>query len=122
MKNKKQDRALQAPAEANRDKHMNYLAAEEQNENAGVAEDQVNKEEENEPSSEENIRNKRDAESGNDGSTNQMLQQENLIDPGNEHNHLREPATNRTDDYRSKKFDADAGGDGTGTMGSKPGE
>ena len=122
MKNKKQDSALQAPAKANQDKHKN-LAAGEQNINADVTGNEDNKKDEkNEQLSEENIRNKHDADSGNDGSTNQMLQQENLIDPGNEHNHLRGSPTNRTEDYRSKKFDADAGGDGTGTMGSKPGE
>jgi len=52
---------------------------------------------------------------------NQMLQHENLIDPGNEHNHMRKSEASR-DDERSKKFDADAGGDGTGTKGSKPGD
>jgi hypothetical protein len=84
MENKKQDRALQAPSEANRDKHMNYLAAEEQNENTDITEGEDNREDEkNEKSSEKNVRNKHDA------STSQMLQQENLIDPGNEHNHLK---------------------------------
>src|SRR5215212_9667487 len=122
MENNEQDRALQTPAEANRDKHMNYLATEEQNENADVADEKNDEDEKNEQSSEESFRNKRDADSGNDGSTNQMLQQENLIDPGNEHNHIKGAETSRRDDYRSKKFDADAGGDGTGTMGSKPGE
>jgi len=48
-----------------------------------------------------------------------MLQKENLIDPGNEHNHLKDQQS-RTDDYHSKKVDADAGSDATGTTGSKP--
>lgn len=60
--------------------------------------------------------NKNDADSGND-STNEMLQKEKLIDPGNEHNHHE--AFHNSNNERSK-HDADAGGDGTGTMGSKP--
>ena len=116
MENKEQDRALQTPSEANRDKHMNYLAADEQNENADITENEDNREDEkNEKSSEKNIRNKHD------GSTSQMLQQENLIDPGNEHNHLNSQIGSN-DNYRSGKFDADSGGGSTGTVGNKPGE
>ena len=122
MESKEQDPALQSPAEANRDKHMNYLAAEEQDTDAGANRNEDNKEDkEDDQSSQESIRNKHDADSGNDGSTNQMLQHENLIDPGNEHNHISGSQTIH-DDELSKKFDADAGGDGTGTMGSKPGK
>ncbi|MEP6616049.1 MAG: hypothetical protein ABJA57_05690 [Ginsengibacter sp.] len=58
-----------------------------------------------------------DAESGNDGSTNQMLQYEKLIDPGNEHNHHFD-----ADVTPSTKFEADAGGDGNGSVGKEPGE
>ena len=123
MENKKQDRALQAPSEANRDKHMNYLAAEEQKENADMTENEGNGEDEkNEKFSEKSSRNKHDSDSGNDGSTNQMLEQENLIDPGNEHNHMKNSQTGNNNDYRSTKFDADSGGDSTGTIGNKLGE
>ena len=61
-------------------------------------------------------RRKHDADSGND-STNEMLQHEKLIDPGNEHSHDADKEYEETD---REKHDADAGGDGTGTMGSKP--
>ena len=119
MENKKQDPAFQAPAEANRNKHLNYLAAEEQNLDEKISEDKKNeKDEVGDQSSKQSIRNKHDADSGND-STNQMLQSENLIDPGNEHNHLKDPKT-RTDDYHSKKNDAEAGSDATGSTGTKP--
>ena len=66
----------------------------------------------------EERRQKHDADSGNDGSTNAILQKEELIDPGNEHTER----SVRSDDAggRSPRHDADAGGDGTGTMGSKP--
>ena len=64
----------------------------------------------------EETRRKHDADSGND-STNEMLQHEKLIDPGNEHSH---DADKEFDDSDRSKHDADAGGDGTGTMGSKP--
>jgi hypothetical protein len=103
MENKQQDRALDIPAEANRDKHMNYPAVEE-------GDTKSNNDEEID---DDEKRRKHDADSGND-STNQMLQKEKKIDPGNEHNHLH----NERD--QSTKHDADAGGDGTGTMGSKP--
>jgi len=63
----------------------------------------------------EERRKKFDADAGNDGSSNQMLQQEKLIDPGNEHNHL-------DDDDWDKKFDADAGTDAPGGEGHEPGE
>lgn len=59
-----------------------------------------------------------DADSGND-STNEMLQQEKLIDPGNEHSHHTGHEFER-ETKAASKHDADAGGDGTGTMGSKP--
>lgn len=107
MDNKQQDPALQAPSEANRDKHMNYLAAED--------DDNHNSDDR---SSLEKDRMRHDADSGNDGSSNAMLQQEELIDPGNEHTDRSvgsdEPGG------RSPRHDADSGGDGTGTMGSKP--
>jgi hypothetical protein len=102
MENKAKDRALDVPAEANRDKHMNYLAADDgDSDNRGN--DDV-----------EEARRRHDADSGND-STNEMLQKEKLIDPGNEHTHRAHEENERTE-----KHDADAGGDGTGTMGSKP--
>jgi hypothetical protein len=104
MENKEQDRALQTPAEANRDKHMNYPAAEEGDSNDTGNEDV------------EETRRKHDADSGND-STNEILQKEKLIDPGNEHTHH----SNREEGAaKDPKHDADSGGDGTGTMGSKP--
>jgi hypothetical protein len=67
-------------------------------------------------SSSEDTRRKHDADSGND-SSNQMLQHEKLIDPGNEHSHHEGSDSSEND---RSKHDADAGGDGTGTMGSKP--
>ena len=104
MENKQQDPALDIPAEANRDKHMNYMAAEQGEQDTGDDEDAG-----------EERKQKRDADSGND-TTNEMLQKEREIDPGNEHNH--------NDAHHSGKdrlkHDADSGGDGTGTMGSKP--
>lgn len=69
----------------------------------------------------EEKRRKYDADSGNDGSTNEMLQHEKLIDPGNEHRHHFDESTFENDTV-SPKFDADAGGDGTGTVGKKPEE
>lgn len=68
----------------------------------------------------EEKRRKYDAESGNDGSTNEMLQYEKLIDPGNEHRHHFDDTFEN--DTVSPKFDADAGGDATGTVGKKPDE
>jgi len=63
---------------------------------------------------------KHDADSGND-STNEMLQKEKLIDPGNEHNHNGDGDNKDVWDSGDRsKHDADAGGDGTGSMGSKP--
>lgn len=100
MENKQEDRAVDITAEANRGKYMNYPAAE-----GGRSE--------NEEDSEKS-RQKHDADSGND-STNEILQKEKLIDPGNEHTHRSNGGK-----PRSLKYDADAGGDGTGTMGSKP--
>jgi len=61
---------------------------------------------------------KHDADSGND-STNEMLQKEKLIDPGNEHNHNGGRENLWDADDRSK-HDADAGADATGSMGTKP--
>jgi hypothetical protein len=70
--------------------------------------------------------NKHDADAGNDGYSNELLQKEHLIDPGNEHNHLDEkgapdkaPQKGQKDEWVNK-HDADAGGDGTGTMGPAP--
>ena len=119
MEDKKQDRALQTPSEANRDKHMNYLASQEQVANDEVDNDEADNEENEDQRFREHIRNKHDADSGNEGSTNEMLQKENLIDPGNEHNHLK-GSQNRDEDYRPGKFDAEAGSDATGTTGTKP--
>jgi len=114
MKNKEKDPALQAPAEANRDKHMNYLEAEDSDTN-------TNKKNEE---SVEDRRKKRDADSGNDGSSNEMLQKEIRIDPGNEHHHRTDADDKIFDDDidRSPRFEADSGGDATGTVGPEPGE
>lgn len=102
MENKQQDRALDMPAASHRDKHIIYLAERDsENEN-------------NEDEDPEKIRQKKDADSGND-STNEILQKEKLIDPGNEHTDRSKGGK-----LRSPKYDADAGGDGTGTFGSKP--
>jgi hypothetical protein len=111
MEDNKQDRALQTPAEANRDKHINYL---EEEETATGNEEDI-----------ESRRRRHDADSGNDGSTIEMLQNENRLDPGNEHHHHRTDADDSIfdDDIdRTAKYDADAGGDGTGTTGPEPGE
>ena len=62
------------------------------------------------------MRQKREADSGNDN-PNERLQHEKLIDPGNEHSH---DAERDSGESPGTKHDADAGGDGTGTMGSKP--
>jgi hypothetical protein len=64
----------------------------------------------------EERRQKNDADSGND-SSNEMLQHENLIDPGNEHRH---DADRPSDKGSENKHDADSGGDGTGSVGKKP--
>jgi hypothetical protein len=114
MENKEQDRALQAPAEANRDKHINYLADEDTD--AGI--DAGNEE------SIESRRRKHDADSGNDGSSNEILQMELRIDPGNEHHHRTDADDKIFDEDidRSPRYDADAGGDGTGTVGPEPDE
>ena len=115
MKNKEQDRALQAPAEANRDKHINFLADEDTDTGADTSNDE----------STESRRRRHDADSGNDGSTNAILQQESRIDPGNEHHHTRTDADDAIfdDDIdRSPRYDADAGGDSSGTVGNDPGE
>jgi hypothetical protein len=105
MENKQQDRGLDIPAESNRDRHMNYLASGKGEQDTGDDEDAG-----------EERKQKHDADSGND-SSNERLQHEKLIDPGNEHNH-HEGSHNPGNDR--SKHDADAGGDGTGTMGSKP--
>lgn len=60
-------------------------------------------------------RSKHDADSGND-SSNELLQKEKLIDPGNEHSHH---TGHERDSAADTKHDADSGGDGTGTVGSK---
>jgi hypothetical protein len=67
-------------------------------------------------------RRKHDADSRNDGSTNEMLQQEKLIDQGNEHYHHFDDKKFENDMLSSPKFDADAGGDTTGPVGHDPGE
>lgn len=71
---------------------------------------------------EESRRLKHDAESGNDGFSNDMLQKEGLIDPGNEHHHTDDDGTDSNIHDRTLKHDADAGGDATGTTGPEPGE
>ena len=58
---------------------------------------------------------KHNADSGND-STNEILQKEKLIDPGNEHSHNKQD-DNKMQNNQKNKRDADAGGDGTGTTG-----
>ena len=102
MKNRKQDRALQTPSEANPDKNINYPDTEDTS-----------------TESEENIdsRRRHDADSVTDGSFNEMLQHEIRIDPGNEHHHRTDADDIIFDDDidRSPKYDADAGGDETGT-------
>jgi hypothetical protein len=45
------------------------------------------------------------------------LQKEKSIDPGNEHGHNTNKERNSAN---NTKHDTDAGGDGTGTMGSDP--
>jgi hypothetical protein len=72
--------------------------------------------------------NKHDADAGNDGYSNELLQKEHRIDPGNEHHHQGEKggADKKNEGKDSggntwvNKHDADAGGDGTGTMGPAP--
>jgi len=107
MKSKEQDRALQVPAEANRDKHINFLAEENGDNYSG----------------EESAGSRRsdDADSGNDESSNEKLQHEIRIDPGNEHHHRTDADDTIFDDDidRSPRFVADAGGDPTGP---EPGE
>ncbi len=75
MKNKKADRALQAPAEANRDKHINFLAEEDDYANSADNE------------SLEKRRQRHDADAGDDGSSNEMLQREIRIDSVIDHHH-----------------------------------
>lgn len=65
---------------------------------------------------EESLKQKHDADSGNDGSSNEILQKENLIDPGNEHHH------SKGNIKHPSKHDADSGSDATGTTGPEPGE
>lgn len=79
----------------------------------------MNTDKSNENFQDEERRQKHDADSGNDGSTNAILQKEKLIDPGNEHKHKIDKE-DKGGENNSNKHDADAGGDGTGTMGSKP--
>ena len=109
MKNTKQDLALQTPAEANRDKHINFLAEEEGDANTDI---------ENEEGV-ENRRRRHDADSGNDGSSNEMLQKEMRIDTASEHHHRTDADDKIFDDDidRSPRFDADAGGDASGSVG-----
>ena len=108
MENEQQDRVLETRAKANRDKHTNYFAEEEGETDTGSDE------------SIEDRRQRHDADSGNDGSSNEMLADEEQIDPGNEHHHT--DADDDDDSDRSSRHDADAGGDGTGTAGPEPGE
>ena len=66
--------------------------------------------------SEESRSQQHDADSGNDGSSNEILQKEKLIDPGNEHQHHDD-----TNEQR-QRHDADAGSEATGSTGPEPGE
>src|SRR5438046_9459783 len=103
MENKQQDPALQAQAEANRDKHMNYLEAEERDAN-------TNKKNEE---SIEDRRKKHDADSGNDGSSNEMMEKEIRIDLGNvKHHHSNDADENIFDDEIDclTIFEIDTGG------------
>lgn len=77
-----------------------------------------NKEDQSPLETQDNRPEKHDADRGNDGSSNAMLQKEGLIDPGNEHHH--EDVNNKKDIPSS--HDTDAGGDGTGSTGPEPGE
>ena len=110
MENKKQDRALQTPGEANRDKHINFLAGENGDPYTGRE-------------SVESGRRRHDAGNGSDGSF-EILQKEKRLDPGNEHHHNADIEDRIFDDDidRYLKDDADVGGDGTGTTGPEPGE
>ncbi len=72
-----------------------------------------NKEQDGTLQSEESRGQKHDADSGNDGSSNEILQKEKAIDPGNEHHHTNENAD------RSSRHDAESGGDATGTTGPR---
>jgi hypothetical protein len=100
---KEQDRALQTPAEANRDKHINYLAEEDTETTTDTGDGE----------SIENRRRRHDADSGNDGSSNEILQKEKQIDPGNEHHHRTDADDKIFDDdiYRSPKYEEDVDGD-----------
>ncbi len=61
---------------------------------------------------------KHEADSGND-STNEMLQKEKRIDPGNEHHHQNQADGKMPGvEEPRKKHDANAGGDSSGTSGS----
>ncbi len=71
---------------------------------------------------EENRRLKHDADSGNDGYSNEMLQKEGLIDPGNEHHHTSDDDTTGNSTDSSLQHDADSGRDATGTAGPEPRE
>ena len=99
MKNKEEDPVLQAPAEAIRDKHMNYLKAEAKDINANK----------NNEESIEDRRKKHHAESGNDNFFNEMLQKEIRIDPGNEHHHRTDADDKIFDDDidRSPRFEGE---------------
>ena len=112
MENKEQQPALQLPTEANGYKHIISPAEEEGDTVTGTGNDE----------STENRRRRHDADSGNDGSTNEILQKEIRIDPGNEHHHRTDADDKIFDDDidRSPRYDADAGGDATGTVGPEP--
>ena len=77
MENKEQQPAVQVPIEANCYKHIISPAEDERDPYTGTGNDE----------SVENRRRRHDADSGNDGSTNEILQKEIRIDPGNEHHH-----------------------------------
>ena len=99
MENKEQDPALQAPPEANRDKHMNFFEAEDRDGN-------TNKKNEE---SIEDRRKKQDADSGNNSFLHEMLEKEIRIDPGNEHHHRTDADDKIFDDDidRSPRFEGE---------------
>jgi hypothetical protein len=109
MEIKKQDRALQTPGEANRDKHINFLAEENGDPYTGNGVESGRRSHNEDSESEDAI---------------EMQQKEKRLDPGNEHHHRVDMDDKIFDDDidRSPKDDADAGGDPTGTSGPEPGE
>ena len=114
MENKEQAPSLQVPAEDNGYKHIISAAGEKKDADTDSSDEE----------SVESRRRRHDADSGNDGSSIEMLQMEKRIDPGNEHHHRTDADDKIFDDDidRSPRYDADAGGDASGTVGPEPGE